>query len=848
MDNEKVSLNDIPKHCRSLVLNLRQIANTQCNSQLENMLINPTCFELCSALEKTLELGKQVYHWPNCPIKIKELLGLPARDAGIDYIDRNCTFAGQSKLYQKGSYVGADDINRTRLCMLHARDYSEYAVMDNGCEIATPDDVKLVKKTLIPANDVYHKIIPQERMEYWYNIAINLQLPDKENKQDEPELRKCQIEALKNIQKGRINRIKLACGSGKSRIAKELIMRKKGQYLILVPYLNLLEQWIDYLRKFEIDIISIGTGYKHDCNYTIDRNKITVILCVYDSYTQALYYESKGSKYQRKFKWVIIDEAHHIENKQHGTYGEIWKQIQNQKSLVLLSASLKNKKELHYNYTLRDAINDKICVDYDIVSSFFNKEPTMRMIAEYISMNGQCGSILAFCNSIKSTRKLVKYCLKLGIPAESISSEDRKKDRISILERFANNQFRVLASVNTIGEGLNLVNADTCLFAEARSSEISVTQCIGRVVRKNAGKDMAHIIICTDIQKEDHISSHPIVKILKTLANDDYIIKDVMKKSSNQKNTGSRIYLEIVRGKEEVDNAFSERGSWIKDELYNSDLGRSYEEEWMIKFKEIKQFNDENGRLPGSNHRHLQDWVSRQRCKLTKGKLTEDRKLRMDSEFPNWLVTPKSDEQWNNNFEIMKIFVEKNSRHPWESDGSIGIWLYAQRSKIHGSGGRAPLTDNQKERMNATFPGWLDTMKTDAGWNTQFKELKNYVQENGKFPESKQGRTRNWLNNQRNRANGIGNSTPLTKEQINKLNSELPGWNMTIFSDEKWTVKFEELIAFVKINNVFPKRKLTVLGIWFETQKNTARRKAPLNKNQLKHRNMMDKQFPGWRD
>ena len=581
-------MENISEHCSPLVEKLSRIAKSQCNSSLDQMMSNWLCFEICCALEKAIELKTEVNIWSDISPDIKDKLGLPQIDVGIDYMDTACSFAGQAKLYQEGGYVTAHDIDRTRLCAYRAKKHTnDKEIMKHNCEIATPEGIRL-GKSKIEMDDIAHKVISKERIVYWYNLALGLKsnISRKENN-IEPELRNCQREAIFNIQKERINRIRLACGSGKTRVAKEIIMKEKGQYLILVPYLTLLEQWDDYLGSFDVDVIKIGTGHTGQKRGKLPKDKITIIICVYDSYKEAFEYEDEsGKSYERKFKWVVVDEAHHIEGKTEGRNGEIYGKIKTQKSVLLLSASLKKKRDgvgLHYNYSLRDAINDKICCDYDLKFCFFDVEPSMKTIAKYINEHSEYSSILAYCNTIDSAKKLANICNKIGVSAKSLSCEDKKKIRKETLLSFDNGEFRVLTSVNTLGEGINLVNVDTCLFAESRSSEISVTQCVGRVVRKTKGKKLAHVVVCTNYESE----RNPIIRIMKYLLNDD----ELLFKISKRRIGSNRINIEHQ-------NADTEANEELIEKMLYGDKRVEYEYSYEVEDDENQKNEEKNFKKP----------------------------------------------------------------------------------------------------------------------------------------------------------------------------------------------------------------------------------------------------------
>ena len=53
----------------------------------------------------------------------------------------------------------------------------------------------------------------------------------------------------------------------------------------------------------------------------------------------------------------------------------------------------------------------------------------------------------------------------------------------------------ILVTVEVLGEGINIPNADTCMFVQPRQSYCSIVQAIGRVLRHHPAKTVAHIIL-----------------------------------------------------------------------------------------------------------------------------------------------------------------------------------------------------------------------------------------------------------------------------------------------------------------------------------------------------------------
>lgn len=79
---------------------------------------------------------------------------------------------------------------------------------------------------------------------------------------------------------------------------------------------------------------------------------------------------------------------------------------------------------------------------------------------------------LTFCSSIKQTEELGKYCIN-------------SKNKISgeILDKFNAGEINHITACKALNEGVNLVKCNIGIFANLSSSEIIITQRIGRLLR-----------------------------------------------------------------------------------------------------------------------------------------------------------------------------------------------------------------------------------------------------------------------------------------------------------------------------------------------------------------------------
>jgi superfamily II DNA/RNA helicase len=84
---------------------------------------------------------------------------------------------------------------------------------------------------------------------------------------------------------------------------------------------------------------------------------------------------------------------------------------------------------------------------------------------------------------------------KAGIPSVWMSGATKVAQRLELFKKLESGEIRCIVSVETISEGLDIPEANTCIFAEPRTSPSRITQCVGRVLRKSIGKTVAHVVV-----------------------------------------------------------------------------------------------------------------------------------------------------------------------------------------------------------------------------------------------------------------------------------------------------------------------------------------------------------------
>ena len=242
--------------------------------------------------------------------------------------------------------------------------------------------------------------------------------------------------------------------------------------LIIVPLRALLDQFAVDFPGF----CKVGTGHNQKINF--DANGF---LAVSNSahLLQAL-----------RFDAIFVDEAHH----------PLPPKLPKGKQLFQFSATLEGEEEgIDFQYTMGKAIEDGVLCDYDITVPAVTAHHAYVCLADLLlKQAGRFRRVLAYCNTVEEAKRFQMVLKELGLGAWHINAKTGWKERKRVMDEFTGilkKPVHVLVTVEVLGEGINIPNADTCMFVEPRNSYRSIIQAIGRVLRPYFTKTMAHIIL-----------------------------------------------------------------------------------------------------------------------------------------------------------------------------------------------------------------------------------------------------------------------------------------------------------------------------------------------------------------
>ncbi|KAI1470823.1 P-loop containing nucleoside triphosphate hydrolase protein [Daldinia caldariorum] len=323
--------------------------------------------------------------------------------------------------------------------------------------------------------------------------------------------------------------ISLATGSGKTVIFTQLIDRIKtasrdvDQTLILAHRRELVEQAARHCTSaYPHKTVEIEMGNIH-ASGTADITIASI---------QSINSGNRISKYDpRRFKLVLVDEAHHIVAPGYLKILEHFgldKKRDDSPALVGVSATLSRADglrlgaaidEVVYHKDYVDMIGDKWLSDVifttvestadvsqvgtgstgDFQTRELSKVVNTKQVNEitvrsWLAKASERKSTLVFCVDLAHIDGLTKTFREHGIDARFVTGETPKVERSEILEAFRRQEFPVLINCGVFTEGTDIPNIDCVVLARPTRSRNLLVQMIGRGMRLHPDKKDCHII------------------------------------------------------------------------------------------------------------------------------------------------------------------------------------------------------------------------------------------------------------------------------------------------------------------------------------------------------------------
>ena len=492
----------------------------------------------------------------------------------------------------------------------------------------------------------------------------------------------------------------------------------------------------------------------------------------------------------QEFTHVYVDEAHHLENVELRAAPAI-------RPYLHAIADMPAELRIEISATFRTR-NLDLCVEHDAAMAEkivlplryivprYNGNDRMSAVANYLVANTHIHRrVLAYCNTEREALRFAEIARQAGLLAETIFGNTSMRRRAELLEQFVDGRARVLVSVGTLCEGVDIRAADTCVFVEARSSRINVWQCIGRVMRVHEGKQWGWVILPTTSESTELRRFADIVRVHDPTA-------------FERGKPGRRI--EAVCGKWHADENFD--GTCEYETLELALCG-----EWWQKLSWLREYVTAEQRLPShktiwmrpvdGQEWKIGSWISSQRTARKKDKLSEDRIQELET-IPGWFWEDKKKKNaakarpWPEWLEVLHEYVAAEQCLPTGStiwarpaDGQkwkIGNWIDSQRTARK----NGKLSEDRIQQLE-TIPGWFwkDEKRKNAAkarpWPEWLEVLHEYVAAEQRLPTGSTIWTRpidgsgwrlgSWIKGQR--ANRKKDKLP--EDRVRELET-IPGW------------------------------------------------------------------------
>jgi len=555
---------------------------------------------------------KDFYLYTEVPIKLKNRIKLPPKDKGIDCIvidnDDNI-FAIQVKFRSNINKV----ILFGELATFPALAFGTDVKVDGGIFFSNCSDVcdelkndKYVHVLLNSLDDKCDNLFWQNVREYIGEKQITKYIP----KTPLPHQKNIIFEANQHYETEKNGRLYLACGTGKTFLGYWISMRelKCEKIFIVVPSLYLLSQtyetWIKETQydddKYHFILIGSDMDNKDDLlgeyKPTTDKikiknelkeNKKVVVITTYHSSDLLI---SVCNKLKYKFDLGIYDEAHRTVGEEDKCFTNLITSEIEKKRLFMTATekvynynkskksdedkekvlSMDNEKiygKIIYRYSTRQAIDDKVLVDYRIVAPFINSSKYTEQILNnqfvneedmifdiwsiltglmIISAMEQCKfkHLLIFSNTNDRAKKIIEFIehymnksnhlLKDKIYCKFLSGNNSMNKRKGEVKDFENCEMGIISSARIFGEGVDIKICDAVCFADGKSSSVDIVQYVGRCLRKCdlIPDKLSYVLIPFILEDNEEFFDYSnqsylkLRKILKTIGTTDEMVTE----------------------------------------------------------------------------------------------------------------------------------------------------------------------------------------------------------------------------------------------------------------------------------------------------------------------------------
>jgi len=644
-------------------------------------------------------------------------------------------------------------------------------------------------------------------------------------------LRQYQKDALESLKEERegLATLSLFCGGGKTLIAGHYLSELKPKIIVIIAPLkisvdNLYQRMESFFNGYDHLVIDSDSGNTTDVDIVkakLDEDKPIILYTTFASAVNVLseIFDENEELFEDSF--CLLDECHNILNNT-----ELCDFISRFYDGLLMSATI--PEELYevidcepvYEYGIAEAIKEEYCVDYNVwLPLVVKKEETNAIeidIPKEFEKSDLCAKVLFLVNGMLQTgskrcivylrntdecaaftelfTKVCKEYHGLSSWTETIHCNVKQEKRRTILEDFQTDKddlttLHVLASVRILDEAVDVVRCDSefITYVGINADDKRAVQRLqrgGRLDSMNPSKKNNLFIWCSEY-----------ASMLSMLS--------LLKESDPEFHTKLRILngtYDTVGKKESIEKSAVQLGDLQK---YVEVRCLSADEVWEEKYNKMVKFWEENRKFPGYRSK-LGQWISDQRKYFKKGKVSKERIKKLNN-LIWWKWEIDFEQRWNDKFEELKEFYNKNNRFPKLKSNNhlekkLCLWINRNRD-IYKNGN----IDNKKIDKLNSLSWWF--WGFDEIWDNNFIIMKEFYHTNNRFPSPSsdnivEQKLSSWICT--NKSNY--KKKKIDKYKTDKLNS-LYWWVWEVDHNIKWNKMFENLNEYYNKNKKFPPQK-----------------------------------------
>ena len=404
-------------------------------------------------------------------------------------------------------------------------------------------------------------------------------------------------------------------------------------------------------------------------------------------------------------------------------------------------------------------------------------------------LNVERKKILVFCRdtehreeALKLLKPILNKIYKSKIDYYSVGSDLPEKTNFEIISTFRKDieQASVLFSVNMLNEGLHVDGTDTCIFFRDTESPIIYFQQLGRVFHT---KQLEQPLIID------------LINNFKLSYGGNVFAKKAFE------SFGEKIFTKVTDLNLIID---------FYDEIKDfSEVIDSFKiESWEVRYEELKVYVEKNKKLPPRSEDRIGWWVSTQRVSFNNNDLSQERIDLLLCVSPDFFEN-LHDKSWNENYQKLKVYVEKNKKLPSQRQVKLDIWIKNLKRSFNNN----VLSQERIDLLLSVSPDFFENLH-DKSWNENYQKLKVYVEKNKKLPSQRQGNIGIWVLNQKMSFN----SNTLSQERIDLLLSVSPDFFENKI-DKSWHENYQKLKVYVEKNKKLPSQRQENIGGWASKQK-----------------------------